>query len=147
MHGIVINSSLIKEPSLAPIEAAAQEAWLRSRLHVARGEHARVIVFQHHPWFLMRADEPDQYYNLPLARRREFLDLFVKSGVTHVFAGHYHRNSFGGDGPLDMVTTGPVGKPLGADSSGVRVVIVDRDRVVHFYYPLDSIPGAVPVPR
>jgi 3',5'-cyclic AMP phosphodiesterase CpdA len=147
MHGIVINSSLFKEPSLAPAEAAAQEAWLRSRLDAARGKYSRVIVFQHHPWFLTSADEPDQYYNLPLARRREFLDLFVKSGVTHVFAGHYHRNSFGRDGPLEMVTTGPVGKPLGADSSGVRVVIVYRDRVVHFYYPLDSIPGVVPALR
>jgi len=147
MHGIVINSSLFKEPSLAPAEAAAQEAWLRSKLGAARGKYARVIVFQHHPWFLTSADEPDQYYNLPLARRREFLDLFARSGVTHVFAGHYHRNAFGKDGALEMVTTGPVGKPLGADSSGVRVVVVDRGRVVHFYYPLDSIPVAVPVAR
>ena len=147
MHGIVINSSLFKEPSLAPGEAAAQEAWLRSRLDAARGKYSRVMLFQHHPWFLTSADEPDQYYNLPLARRREFLDLFARSGVTHVFAGHYHRNAFGKDGTLEMVTTGPVGKPLGADSSGVRVVVVDRDRVVHLYYPLDSIPVAVPVAR
>jgi len=146
-HGIVINSSLFKEPALAPAEAAAQEAWLRLKLDAARGKYTRVIVFQHHPWFLANADEPDQYYNLPLARRREFLDLFVRSGVTHIFAGHYHRNAFGKDGTLEMVTTGPVGKPLGADSSGVRVVVVDRDRVAHFYYPLDSIPVAVPVAR
>jgi 3',5'-cyclic AMP phosphodiesterase CpdA len=147
MHGIVINSSLFKEPSLAPAEAAAQEAWLRSKLGAARGKYSRVIVFQHHPWFLTSADEPDQYYNLPLARRREFLDLFARSGVTHVFAGHYHRNAFGKDGALEMVTTGPVGKPLGADSSGVRVVVVDRGRVVHFYYALDSIPVTVRVER
>ena len=146
-HGIVINSSLFKEPLLAPAEASAQEAWLRSRLDAARGKYSRVIVFRHHPWFLTSADEPDQYYNLPLARRREFLDLFARSGVTHVFAGHYHRNAFGKDGELEMVTTGPVGKPLGADSSGVRVVVIDRGRVVHVYYPLDSIPRAVPVLR
>ena len=146
-HGIVINSSLFKEPLLAPAEAAAQEAWLRSRLDAARGKYSRVMVFQHHPWFLTSADEPDQYYNLPLTRRREFLDLFARSGVTHVFAGHYHRNAFGKDGALEMVTTGPVGKPLGADSSGVRIVVVDRGRVVHFYYPLDSIPLTVRVER
>jgi len=147
MHGIVINSSLFKEPSLAPNEAAAQEAWLRSRLDAARAKNSRVIVFQHHPWFLTSADEPDQYYNLPLARRREFLDLFARSGVTHVFAGHYHRNALGKDGALEMVTTGPVGKPLGADSSGVRIVVADRGRIAHFYYALDSIPGQVPGAR
>ena len=104
-------------------------------------------MFQHHPWFLTSADEPDQYYNLPLARRREYLDLFARSGVTHVFAGHYHRNAFAKDGPLEMVTTGPVGKPMGADSSGVRIVDRRRGRVTHLYYALDSIPGTLPVPR
>jgi hypothetical protein len=34
--------------------------------------------------------------------------------VSHVFAGHYHRNALARDGDLEMATTGPVGKPLGA---------------------------------
>jgi predicted phosphodiesterase len=101
------------------------------------------MVFQHHPWFLTSADEPDQYFNLPLAKRREFLDLFARGGVSHVFAGHYHRNAFGKDAGLEMVTTGPVGKPLGADSSGFRIVIVDGSRVTHRYYALDSLPRRV----
>lgn len=143
LRGIVINSSLFKEPALAPDEAAAQERWLRSTLEASRGKFSRVIVFQHHPWFLSTPDEPDQYYNLPLARRREFLDLFAKSGVTHVFAGHYHRNAFGKDGSLEMVTTGPVGKPLGADSSGVRIIVINDDRVIHHYYRLDSLPSLI----
>ena len=143
LRGIVINSSLIKESSLAPDEAAAQERWLRSTLDASRGKFSRIIVFQHHPWFLSTPDEPDQYYNLPLARRREFLDLFARSGVTHIFAGHYHRNASGKDGALEMVTTGPVGKPLGADSSGIRIVVLNADRVVHHYYPLDSIPAHI----
>jgi hypothetical protein len=36
---------------------------------------------------------------------------------------------------------------MGADSSGVRVVIVDGRRIVHRYYPLDSIPARIDVPR
>lgn len=138
--GIVINSSLIKDPSGAPSETAAQDTWLRATLSARRPNHKRIMIFQHHPWFLTRADEPDQYFNLPLATRRGFLDLFRDADVSHVFAGHYHRNAFGRDGPLEMVTTGPVGKPLGADSSGVRIVIVDGTRVSHRYYSLDSIP-------
>jgi predicted phosphodiesterase len=100
-------------------------------------------VFQHHPWFLKSADEPDQYYNLPLATRRAYLDLFRESGVSHVFAGHYHRNAFARDGDLEMVTTGPVGKPLGQDSSGFRIVFVDGKRVSHRYFALDSMPVGV----
>jgi len=140
IRGVVINSSLIKEPTLAPAESEAQTRWLQSTIGTAKARGQRILIFQHHPWFLARADEPDQYYNLPLATRREFLDLFEQNGVSHVFAGHYHRNALATDGALEMVTTGPVGKPLGADSSGFRIVVVDGRSITHRYYPLDSIP-------
>lgn len=146
--GIVINTSLIKEPAGAPNETAAQETWLRGTLDQAQREHHRhIMVFQHHSWFLTRADEPDQYFNLPSTKRRELLDLLTRGGVSHVFAGHYHRNALGRDGPLEMVTTGPVGKPLGSDPSGFRIVTVHHDSVSHRYYGLDSLPGRVPVGR
>ena len=145
--GIVINSTLIKEPTGSPEETAAQEQWIRTTLDAARRRpHAWTLLFQHHSWFLAQADEPDQYFNLPLARRREFLDLFKAAGVSHVFAGHYHRNAMGRDGTLEMVTTGPVGKPLGADSSGLRIVVLSDAGVEHRYYPLDSLPDRIQLP-
>jgi serine/threonine-protein phosphatase CPPED1 len=145
--GVVINSSLFKEPNLAPREAAAQNQWLERTLAEAKAKGKRAMVFQHHSWFLARADEPDQYYNLPVDKRREVLALLHGAGVRHVFAGHYHRNALGRDGDLEMVTTGPVGRPLGTDPSGLRIVIVTRDSVMHRYYALDSVPDRVPLPR
>jgi 3',5'-cyclic AMP phosphodiesterase CpdA len=142
LRGIVLNSSLIKEPASAPATADSQARWLRSAVADARAAGKRTIVFQHHPWFLAAGNEADQYYNLPLGPRRAYLDLFAQHGITHVFAGHYHGNAQGRDGNLEMVTTGPVGKPMRADSSGFRVVFVDRDRITHRYYPLDSVPSA-----
>ena len=147
VRGVVINSSLFKEPNLAPDDAAAQERWLVKTIADARAAKRRIIVFQHHSWFLVRADEPDQYFNLPVEKRREMLKLFTDAGVRYVFAGHYHRNALGHDGSLEMVTTGPVGKPLGTDPSGFRVVIVTRDSVIHRYYPLDSVPDRIQLPR
>jgi len=73
--------------------------------------------------------------------------LFGDAGVRYVFAGHYHRNALARDQKLEMVTTGPVGKPLGADPSGFRVVIVTRDSVIHRYYPLDSLPDRIRLPQ
>ncbi len=148
LFGIVINSSLIKDPSGAPAEAAAQETWIRSTVQQAqRAGRGPIMVFQHHSWFLTQADEPDQYYNLPLERRLAYLDLFRQHGINHVFAGHYHRNAFARAGPLEMVTNGPVGKPMGADSSGLRIVIVRGTLVEHRYYSLDSIPQRVSLVR
>jgi 3',5'-cyclic AMP phosphodiesterase CpdA len=147
IFGVVINSSLFKEPNLAPAEAAAQDQWLERTLTDAKAKGKRIMLFQHHSWFLARADEPDQYYNLPLEKRREVLALLRRTGVRQVFAGHYHRNALGRDGELEMVTSGPVGRPLGTDPSGLRVVIVTRDSVIHRYYALDSIPARVQLPR
>ena len=148
LFGIVINSSLFKEPALAPAEAAAQESWIRSTLAEARRSgREHIMLFQHHSWFLVQPGEPDQYFNLPSEKRREMLQLFGDYGVSHVFAGHYHRNALGRDGPVEMVTTGPVGRPLGDDPSGVRIVIVVGATVTHRYYSLDSLPDRLPLPR
>jgi 3',5'-cyclic AMP phosphodiesterase CpdA len=141
IYGIVLNSSIISAPAAVESEAAAQEAWLREELARAKASGARhILVFQHHSWFLDSPDEPDAYFNIPLATRSRYLALFREAGVSHVFAGHYHRNAFGRDGELEMVTTGPVGRPLGDDPSGFRLVRVGAEGIAHEYVPLGRIP-------
>lgn len=139
--GIVLNSSLIKDASKAPEEAAAQEAWLRSALEEAKVSDAEnIMVFMHHSFFLSDPNEPDEYFNIDSELRKTYLDLLESYNVRQVFAGHYHRNAYGRSGNLEMITTGPVGRPLGADSSGFRIVNVDGISVSHKYYSLDSLP-------
>src|SRR4051794_19813482 len=70
LYGIVLNSSLIHSPQNAPREYAEQDAWLHAELAKAKSSGAaHIVVFQHHPWFLENAAEPDEYFNIPLARR------------------------------------------------------------------------------
>jgi 3',5'-cyclic AMP phosphodiesterase CpdA len=142
LYGIVLNSSLISAPQNAPLAAEAQEIWLSSELERARASQAtHIVVFQHHPWFLESAEEPSQYFNIPLETRRRYLNLLRSAGVQYVFAGHYHRNALGRDAGLEMVTTGPVGRPLGDDPSGLRIVSVTPHGLSHQYYALDQVPG------
>ncbi len=139
--GIVLNSSVIHSPQQTTNELAAQESWLRLELAQARAAKApHIVVFQHHPWFLKTADEPDEYFNIPSERRASYLALFRESGVKFLFSGHYHRNAVARDGDLEAVTTGPVGKPMGGDSSGLRVVIVRDDGLEHRYYHFGEVP-------
>ena len=148
LFGIVLNSSLFFDPSLVPDEAAKQDAWLRSTLEKAKKiKNVNIAVFQHISWFTNTPDEKDGYFNIPLERRKVYLDLFHRYGVKYIFAGHYHKNAFGRDGELEMVTTGPIGKPLGKDPSGFRIVIVDGSKMSHQYYGLDSIPPDIRLPH
>jgi 3',5'-cyclic AMP phosphodiesterase CpdA len=139
--GIVLNSNLEKGTQNVPAEAAKMEAWLKSALDKARREGAKhVIVFQHISFFLEDPNEDDQYFNIPRAVRQRYLKLLHQYGVKQVFAGHYHRNAVGRDGDLEMVTTGPVGMPLGGAKSGIRVVQVSGDGCTHQYYEFGELP-------
>jgi serine/threonine-protein phosphatase CPPED1 len=147
IYGIVLNSSMIGAPAKVQAEADKQEAWFKAELTTARASGARhIVVFQHHSWFLEKPDEANQYFNIPNPQRRRYLDLLKGAGVRYVFAGHYHRNAFGTDEDLQMVTSGPVGVPLGNDPSGIRIVSVRADRIDHQYFTLGNIPISYPPP-
>jgi 3',5'-cyclic AMP phosphodiesterase CpdA len=146
MHAIVLNSLYFKSPSGVQLQANSQDKWLRNELKKAKKERASsILIFQHHSWFLTDPLEKNDYFNIDSATRKTYLDLFSTSGVTHIFAGHYHRNSLGKSNNIEMVTTGPVGKPLGKDPSGFRIISINGDKVTHKYYSLDSIPKLPPL--
>src|SRR5690349_4261616 len=93
LGGVVLNSTLIHKPEKAAALYEQQLTWLRSELARLRAAGARhLVVFQHHPWFLKDAAEPDEYFNIPLERRGLYLSLFREAGVKYLFSGHYHRN-------------------------------------------------------
>jgi len=141
MRGIVLDSSLIQAPVNVPAEADKQEAWLKSQLAKAKSDAKEVVIFQHIPFFIKTADEPDQYFNVPKTTRAKYMALFHEYGVKHIYAGHYHRNAEGRDGDLEMVTTGPIGMPIGPDPSGFRIVTLDKFE--HPYISLGTIPNHV----
>lgn len=144
MLGIVLNSLYLTSPEKVTEKAAEQEKWLIRVLEDSKAAgYQHKIVFLHHPLFLVQPDEANGYFNIPIETRKRYLDLFKKHGIKYVFAGHYHRNAFGKNADIEMVTTGPVGKPLGQDPSGFRIITVKGRHLQHRYYNLDSIPHKV----
>jgi len=143
--GIVLNSNLERGGTKSvPNEAEKMEQWFRAELAKAKSAGAKqIVVFQHIPFFLKEPGEPDDYFNIPPDVRRRYLDLMHQYGVKHVFAGHYHRNSEGRDGDLEMVTTGPVGMPLGTAKSGLRIVTVTPELVTNKYYDFGELPDTL----
>jgi 3',5'-cyclic AMP phosphodiesterase CpdA len=135
--GIVLNSSLEKDPHNVPEEAAKMETWFRTELVKAK-QH--VIVFQHIPFFLNAANEEDRYENIPRETRQRYLKLLHEYGVRQIFAGHYHSTSEARDGDLEMITTGPVGKPVPPARSGLRIVTVSPAGVTQKYYDFGELP-------
>jgi serine/threonine-protein phosphatase CPPED1 len=145
IYGIALDSSVISSPSKVQAEADKQESWFKLELEKARVSTARhIVVFQHHSWFLQEPNEPSQYFNIPIEQRLRYLALLKMAGVRYVFAGHYHRNAFGKDGNLEMITNGPVSRPLGSDPIGFRIVTVKDSGMEHHYYSMGEIPNQFP---
>ena len=143
--GIVLNSSLIHSPGKAAGLADEQKGWLLAELTRLQASGARhLVVVQHHPWFLKTGDEPDEYFNIPLARRAVYLEAFKQAGVRTLISGHYHRNALARIGDIEMITSGPVGKPLGdTPLSGIRVFIIRDDGLSHRFYSLGELPNTI----
>lgn len=142
--GIVLNSNLIRSPEHVTEAANEQEAWLKKTLAEAKSNsRQQVVVFQHIPFFIKDPNEADDYFNIPETTRRRYLDLLEQSGVRYVFAGHYHRNAGGTDGPLTEVVTGAVGMPLGGSLSGFRSVTVRGTKLDPTWFCLGGIPNVI----
>ncbi len=138
---IVLNTVVIDHPEETGDFLMEQMDFLRWEIGRIVDGDLRGIVFGHHPLFVADPEEEDTYWNLPAIRRRGLLTEFHRGRISHMFAGHWHRNSLARDGEFEMVTSGPVGYPLGPDPSGIRRVVVAPKRIVHSYHGLDEFGG------
>jgi 3',5'-cyclic AMP phosphodiesterase CpdA len=133
---IVLNTVVIDHPESSEDALGEQLSFLTWEIDRLVEEDRRGVVLGHHPLFMRRADEDDTYWNLPGDRRAHLLAEFHRGRIRHAFAGHWHRNSIARDGDFEMVTSGPVGYPLGIDPPGLRIVRVEPHRIVHHYHAL-----------
>jgi 3',5'-cyclic AMP phosphodiesterase CpdA len=136
---LVLNTVVIDSPEQVPDELDEQIAWFEREVDRASEQHKQVILFGHHPLFLADAAEPDSYWNLPAKRRKHLLEVIHRGRIKHAFAGHWHRNSIARDGDFEMVTSGPVGYPLGDDPSGFRLVSFEPHALTHRYAALADL--------
>jgi predicted MPP superfamily phosphohydrolase len=139
--GIVLNSNLEKGTKNVPDEAAKMEAWFKTELEKAKASGAKhIVVFQHIPFFKKEAGEAEVYDNVPVDVRERYLKLMKDYGVKWIFAGHLHYNLEAQDAGIQIVATGPVGKPLGKGKSGFRIVSVTPDAIKHQFFDFGEIP-------
>ena len=136
---IVLNSSICYDPGSVPDEWDILISFLEKELQIAASVQQRhKIIFMHHPLYLNDPNEGDNYFVIPLARRAKIIDLITEYDVRAVFTGHLHKNNYKKIGNTELVSTGPVGFPLGEDPSGIRHVRVDDNSLTHEYLGLIS---------
>lgn len=130
------NSCVIK----AETEAEPSEyRWLKRELR-RQSRRRPLIVVAHHPIFVNQPDEKVTYENLSLPMRTKYLSLFERFGVDLSLAGHLHKCAQGEYGDIRFITSGPAGRTLGRDGSGITIVRIKDGRPEATYYEIDQIP-------
>ncbi len=146
---VVFESTMVKYGPEDSPQYQWQMRWLEQTLAATRGKgYDHIIVCTHYPLALRKADEADEYFNLPKDRRMKLLELFHKHNVTAVFSGHFHHNTYVRDGALELITTSSTGIALEQmgqpkDPLGFRIVKMYPDRIEHKYYGYDALPKSL----
>lgn len=136
---IVINSSILTSPKTMNKEAKEQIDFVESEAIIASQQNAnQTILLSHHPLFIKSSDEADNPWSIHKKYRQPLVEIATNHGIKANFAGHWHRNNYAMDKGINVITSGPVGYPLGDDPSGFRVVEVTSEKIEHKYYSLEE---------
>ena len=133
---IGMDSNCIKDGILD--QEAEQKDWLVKELSAAK-DCKYIFVFLHCPVIREQIDETEDYFNFPLEKRREYIDLFKSYGVDVVFAGHTHQEYDCTYEGIRFVTAGPVGNALGRGTPGYNVVRVGKEGIEVTWTPTPGI--------
>jgi 3',5'-cyclic AMP phosphodiesterase CpdA len=139
-HFIGLNSCIIAQDQRVLQDVEKQWDWLNDDLkQTVSDNNLNIAVFMHHPLFLDNPEEADDYFNITEHARQVYLNLFQKYGVKTIFTGHLHQNNLAANSQLEVITTGPVGMPLGSAYSGLRIVKVYDNCIKHKYFRLSDV--------
>ena len=137
---VVTNTQLWKSPQCEG--AAEHDAWFAQTLRDAASKQSPVIVLGHYPLFIAKADEEEEYFNLPPEKRAELLDLFAECGVVAMLTGHTHRNIVNDHNGIQLITSATTSRNFDGTPMGFRTWRVGDTRPYQHEYI--AVEGAKP---
>jgi 3',5'-cyclic AMP phosphodiesterase CpdA len=137
---VMVNTQLWKAPVEG--ESARHDAWFAKTLQAASEKGAPVFVVGHYPLYLAEPDEPEEYFNLPVTKRKELLALFEQHGVVAVLSGHVHRNIVNSYRGIQFVSSDTTSRNFDGAPMGFRVWRVGKTRP--YAHQFVTVEGASP---
>ncbi len=86
---VVLDTELWQHPT---DETAKMDVMFLEELAAARKNGRRIVLAAHAPIFVESANEPEKYYNLPMARREWLIRHLAGSPVIAYLSGHTHTS-------------------------------------------------------
>jgi 3',5'-cyclic AMP phosphodiesterase CpdA len=132
---IFVNTQLWKE--VVEGESEKQDVWLKEKLKLASEKKQQVFIVGHYPLFCKKADEAEEYMNLPFDKRMELLSLYDQNNVIAVLHGHTHTLALNNYNDIQMVGAETTSKNFDKKPLGFRLWYVeDKLPPKHEFVPL-----------
>ncbi len=137
-YTFVITNTQLWKASLNG-ESQKHDAWVTQTLQAAKKKNSPVFIASHHPLFLKTFDEKDEYFNLPLAKRQEILNLYKQSGVVAVLGGHTHRTIINDYQGIQLVNGEATSRHFDKRPLGFRLWhVASPVSITHEFVPLEK---------
>jgi len=131
---IVTNSQLWKAD--VGNESVKHDNWFKKMIEKQSDKQFPVFVIGHYPIFTEQLDEEDKYFNFPLQKRIEILELFYKNNVVAYLSGHRHKLLINNYKNIQLVSGETTSKNFDKRPFGFRLWQVSADTIKHSFVPL-----------
>ncbi len=120
-------------------ESEKHHTWFKNTLDSISINNDEVIVIGHYPIFIKSIDEKEAYFNLPLDKRKEILELFKKNKVKAYLSGHKHETIINNYKNIQLVSGETTSKNFDKRPMGFRLWEVSSDTIFHKFVPLINL--------
>ncbi len=132
---VITNSQLWKKN--IKNESIKHDDWFMHTLDSIKKTNQPIFVVGHYPLFIKTVDEEEEYFNLPITKRKKLLNMFVNSNVVAYLSGHAHKPLINGHKNTQLVSGEATSKNLDSISDlGFRVWNVSKDTIFQHFVSL-----------
>lgn len=117
-------------------ESEKHDEWFKQTLDSLGNQNTPIIVIGHFPIFLQSPDEKEEYFNLPLKKRNEILELFKRNDVQAYLSGHRHKTVINNYENIQFVSGETTSKNFDERPLGFRLWDISADTISHRFVPL-----------
>lgn len=116
---IVTNSQLWKVS--VENESEKHDVWFKKSLKKQKAKSHPIFVMGNYPLYGVTIDEEEGYFNLPIQKRQQLLQLFQENNVKAYLSGHTHKTVINNYDGIQLVSGETTSKNFDGNPLGFRV--------------------------
>jgi 3',5'-cyclic AMP phosphodiesterase CpdA len=133
---IVTNTQLWK--ANVENESEKHDNWFKKTPQDKSVSDNPVFVIGHYPLYIETLEEKEAYYNIPINKRKEILNLFKQNNVKAYLTGHTHETVINNYENIQLISGSTISKNFDKSPLGFRVWKVRLDTITHHFESLQS---------